>query len=105
MPSISDLGNKYECFSCGAKFYDMGRSEPICPKCGANQKDARKQELASDSIHAKRKRREEVVRVPDEDEELATPTPAADDDFPEDEIERPEGVEEEEVEEDFDDEE
>lgn len=104
MPSISDLGNKYECFSCGAKFYDMGRPDPICPKCGANQKDARKQEPASDSLHAKRKRREEVVRVPDEDEELATPA-AADDDFPEEEIERPEGVEEEEVEEDFDDEE
>ena len=63
MASISDLGNKYECFSCGAKFYDMGRPDPICPKCGANQKDARKQEVASDSIHAKRKRREEVVRV------------------------------------------
>ena len=57
MASISDLGNKYECFSCGAKFYDMGRPDPICPKCGANQKDARKQEQPSDSLHAKRKRR------------------------------------------------
>lgn len=104
MASISDLGNKYECFSCGAKFYDMGRPDPICPKCGANQKDARKQEVANDSLHARRKRREEVVRVPDEDEELATPS-SGDDDFPDEEIERPEGVEDDEVEEDFDDEE
>jgi len=29
------LGSKWECFSCGAKFYDLNKPEPLCPKCGA----------------------------------------------------------------------
>jgi hypothetical protein len=33
----SRLGTKWECFSCGAKFYDLNRPEPLCPRCGANQ--------------------------------------------------------------------
>ena len=97
---MPDLGTKYECFSCGSKFYDLGKPEPICPKCGANQKDAKRQELPTDSLHAKRKKREEVVRVPDEEEELIAPP---DDDFPDEEMEAPEGVETEEPEEDLDD--
>jgi len=35
-------GDRYECFQCGTKFYTMGRPEPLCPKCGANQKKAPK---------------------------------------------------------------
>jgi hypothetical protein len=101
---MPDLGTKYECYSCGAKFYDMGRPEPTCPKCGANQKDAKRQELASESLHAKRKKREEVVARPPEEEEVLIGGPA-DEDFPEEEIEAPEGVETEEVVEDIDDDE
>ena len=59
---MPELGNKYECFSCGAKFYDLGKPDPVCPKCGANQKDARKQELATEQA-AKRRKRDEVVRA------------------------------------------
>ena len=36
------LGNKYACYQCGCKFYDLCRPQPICPKCGANQNDAPK---------------------------------------------------------------
>ena len=36
---LAKLGSKFTCFRCQAKFYDLGRPEPICPKCGANQKD------------------------------------------------------------------
>lgn len=32
------LGNKYECYNCGVKFYDLGKTNPICPQCGADQK-------------------------------------------------------------------
>lgn len=32
------LGNKYECYNCGGKFYDLGKTKPICPQCGADQK-------------------------------------------------------------------
>ncbi|MBP9145215.1 MAG: FYDLN acid domain-containing protein [Thermoanaerobaculia bacterium] len=98
---MADLGTKHECYNCGAKFYDMGRPAPICPKCAANQKDAKRPELAAESSAAKRKRREDVPKpVPEADDDLVV-TP--DDDIPDDEIEAPEGVVEEEV--DFDDDE
>ena len=29
-----DLGVKRACASCGAKFYDFGKTEPTCPRCG-----------------------------------------------------------------------
>jgi hypothetical protein len=32
-----DLGTKHECTGCSTKFYDLGKAEPICPKCGLNQ--------------------------------------------------------------------
>lgn len=31
------LGERWVCFSCSAKFYDLNKPEPLCPKCGANQ--------------------------------------------------------------------
>ena len=103
---MPELGNKYECFSCGAKFYDLGKPEPVCPKCGANQKDARKQEAASEQA-AKRRRREEVVRAPVEEEEDLMP-PAGDVDLSDEELVTPEGVDgehEETEDDDLDDEE
>ena len=39
MPA-KDLGAKHTCFKCGAKFYDMKKPEPICPKCGADQRQS-----------------------------------------------------------------
>ncbi|HUL60353.1 MAG TPA: TIGR02300 family protein [Anaeromyxobacteraceae bacterium] len=39
MPA-KDLGTKYLCFKCGTKFYDLKKSEPICPKCGADQRES-----------------------------------------------------------------
>ena len=38
---MPDLGKKYECFNCHTKFYNLGKPEAICPKCGANQKNAK----------------------------------------------------------------
>ncbi len=32
---MADRGLKRICASCGAKFYDMGKSPIICPACGA----------------------------------------------------------------------
>jgi hypothetical protein len=43
-------GEKYMCFQCGCKFYDMGKAQPICPKCGVNQ---------NESPQAKKKKKEE----------------------------------------------
>src|SRR5438132_9047065 len=39
MPA-KDLGAKYVCFKCSTKFYDMKKPDPICPKCGADQRDS-----------------------------------------------------------------
>ncbi|MEZ4292787.1 MAG: FYDLN acid domain-containing protein [Myxococcota bacterium] len=35
-PRHPKLGFKWSCFGCDAKFYDLGKEEPICPKCGAD---------------------------------------------------------------------
>jgi hypothetical protein len=37
---MANLGKKWTCFGCGAKFYDFMKPDPLCPKCGANQKEA-----------------------------------------------------------------
>lgn len=36
----SKLGTRYACFQCGTKFYDLNRPEPLCPECGADQREA-----------------------------------------------------------------
>lgn len=30
------LGSKHECPSCSTKFYDLGKTDPVCPSCGAD---------------------------------------------------------------------
>lgn len=32
-----ELGNKHECPACGTKYYDLGKADPHCPKCGADE--------------------------------------------------------------------
>ena len=32
-----DLGSKRVCVSCSTRFYDLGKSPAICPKCGTEQ--------------------------------------------------------------------
>ncbi len=39
MQDKSKLGKRYQCFECGLKFYDLNRPEPLCPKCGADQRN------------------------------------------------------------------
>lgn len=33
--ATEELGTKHECPSCGIKYYDLGKTEIVCPKCGA----------------------------------------------------------------------
>lgn len=51
---MTELGNKHECLSCSTKFYDLGKSELICPKCGADQKELAE---AGESSKKKEKRK------------------------------------------------
>ena len=39
MQDKSKLGKRYQCFQCDLKFYDLNRPEPLCPKCGADQRE------------------------------------------------------------------
>lgn len=34
----SRLGQKWACFRCGAKFYDLNKPEPLCPRCETDQR-------------------------------------------------------------------
>jgi hypothetical protein len=53
-----DLGTKHTCFKCGTKFYDFRKPEPLCPKCGADQ------------------RQSPVTKAPPERRQKAPPKPA-----------------------------
>ncbi len=52
-----DLGKKFTCFKCGTKFYDFKKPEPLCPKCGADQ------------------RQDPALKVPPERRQKAQPKP------------------------------
>lgn len=39
MPA-KDFGIKFVCFKCSTKFYDMKKPDPICPKCGSDQRES-----------------------------------------------------------------
>ena len=67
---MPELGKKYTFYSCHTKFYDLGKPVPLCPKCGADQRDADEAPVYT----APRSRR--VVEEPVEEEEVATPAAA-----------------------------
>jgi len=73
MPELK-LGTKHECYSCGTKFYDLGKSEAICPKCGANQKDGASSESPAASQASRRRRKAEISKTIEVDDD----EPAAD---------------------------
>ncbi len=47
MPA-KDLGNKFVCFKCSTKFYDLKKPDPVCPKCGADQRESPANKPASE---------------------------------------------------------
>ena len=38
--AAKDLGTKFICFKCNTKFYDMKKPDPVCPKCGSDQRES-----------------------------------------------------------------
>ncbi len=40
MSPANDLGTRHVCWKCGAKFYDLNKPSPACPKCGADPREA-----------------------------------------------------------------
>ena len=88
----SALGNRYTCFECEKKFYDLNK-DPICPGCGADQRenpnpDAREAFLASLSTRGRKKKKEEVVEeVVEVEENDDEDTTLADNNFGDDDDE------------------
>jgi hypothetical protein len=66
---MPELGRKYTCYSCHTKFYDLGKPVPLCPKCGADQRDADEA-----PVYTPARGRQRVVEPEPEEEEF---TPAA----------------------------
>jgi uncharacterized protein (TIGR02300 family) len=86
MPA-KDLGTKHTCFKCGTRFYDLKKPAPICPKCGADQRESPALKAPAERKRAAPKPApvEPAVAVPEEVEEEAEEAvdedeePAADD--------------------------
>ena len=72
--AAKDLGSKYTCFKCGVKFYDLKKPEPVCPKCGADQRESPALRPADKS---ERRRARAVVEEPVIEEESTEEEPAA----------------------------
>ena len=65
---VSKLGRKWNCFQCGASFYDLNRPEPLCPKCGADQRQ-RPKVTASTPAHPPAPRKQPRPMAPLLDDE------------------------------------
>lgn len=65
---MPDLGTKHECASCGTKFYDLGRADAICPKCGLNPLTDEVEEPAAEEAPADEPEDKDEVS-PDDDED------------------------------------
>ena len=65
---VSKLGRKWNCFQCSASFYDLNRPEPLCPKCGADQRQ-RPKATASTPAHPPAPRKQPRPMAPLLDDE------------------------------------
>ena len=69
-----DYGTKFECYNCGAKFYDLGKPQAICPLCDADQakrpKRASKKAFRAVEIEDKIMDEEEKIEVGEGEETL-----------------------------------
>ena len=87
-----DLGTKHTCFKCQTKFYDLKKPAPVCPKCGADQREA--PVVKPLSAASRRAAAAAAAAAPAEEE---VELPAADEDAEEadEDAEEPPGAEEE----------
>lgn len=68
---MADLGNRFKCFKCGTKFYDLNKPHPVCPSCGEDQNIEETKKM----LKRKRKRvlskvKSDIRPAPDETEEV-----------------------------------
>ena len=66
------LGNRFTCFSCGTRFYDLNKPDPICPKCGADQRETPVVEPPKRTRKKAAKKKAKINRSLVEEEEQAS---------------------------------
>jgi hypothetical protein len=92
--TAENLGSKFLCFKCTCKFYDLGAEVPLCPRCGADQRedpnpDPRTAFLASlRRGPARKKKKKKAAPVGPSPTIDSTPTLEADDDLLDDDFEK-----------------
>jgi len=64
--AMADLGKKYECYNCRTKFYNLGKPDAICPKCGANQKEGRSDDAPAPAPRPPRRSSVLMEPIPEE---------------------------------------
>ena len=74
--AAKDLGNKFVCFKCSTKFYDLKKPDPVCPKCGADQRES----PANRPAEKTRSRLSSVPKVIEPVAETAEPAEVAEED-------------------------
>jgi uncharacterized protein (TIGR02300 family) len=70
MPA-KDLGSKYVCFKCATKFYDMKKPDPLCPKCGADQRESPALKPASEGRRSRLAAAPKIIEPEPEEPEAA----------------------------------
>lgn len=91
-----ELGSKRVCVSCSAKFYDLGKTPAVCPKCSTEQPAEQPRMRRAAGNVADEKRRAKVLPVPgaeDADVEVEVTDEDADEDVLEDTSDLEDGAE------------
>lgn len=63
----SKLGQRFTCFSCGTKFYDLNRPQALCPECGTDQAEAPAKDMkALLKGDGRRRKTKPVIETPED---------------------------------------
>lgn len=62
---MPELGQKHTCYRCVTKFYDLRRTPVLCPKCGADQREAPPPQSSPAALQAARRARRDEFGDPD----------------------------------------
>ncbi len=77
----AELGDKHLCDGCGAKFYDMKKTPPTCPACGAVAEVETKRKVRTATPAPAAKKTAAVTKPKDDDDDLLPDDDDEDDDL------------------------
>lgn len=64
---MPELGDKHTCADCETKYYDLGRADATCPKCGSANRVI-DDEIATVPARAPRTKSQPKPEAPDDDD-------------------------------------